>query len=128
MSRKLLIFAALAATGYCMTGDNARADELEAGKKVFEGLGACASCHGNLGKGDGPASAALNPKPRDLSIGDFKFDTDGDGKRGSEADLLNIVTNGAMKYGGSPLMAGRPDLPEADRKSVVKYVLSLHGK
>jgi mono/diheme cytochrome c family protein len=25
----------------------------------------CASCHGNKGKGDGPAAVALNPKPAD---------------------------------------------------------------
>jgi len=27
----------------------------------------CAPCHGRQGKGDGPAAAALNPKPADLS-------------------------------------------------------------
>jgi len=29
---------------------------------------ACASCHGVDGKGDGPAAAALNPKPTDLTM------------------------------------------------------------
>ena len=34
----------------------------------------CASCHGDLGKGDGPAVAALDPKPRDLTKpADYKF-------------------------------------------------------
>jgi mono/diheme cytochrome c family protein len=27
----------------------------------------CAPCHGRLGKGDGPAAAALTPKPADLT-------------------------------------------------------------
>lgn len=101
-------------------------DSLVAGKAIYDGAGACFSCHGALGKGDGAAAAALNPKPRDFSAGHFNFDTDGDGKAGTEADLLNVITNGAQKYGGSMLMAGRPDLSEADRKSLVKYVLSLH--
>lgn len=105
-----------------------RADELAQGKTVYEGLGACASCHGPTGKGDGIAAAALNPKPRAFSEGVFKFDTDKDGKMGTEQDLFNIVTNGAAAYGGSPLMVARADIPEADRKALVKYVLSLHGK
>ncbi len=105
---------------------NASADaDIEKGKAVYNGVGACAACHGATGKGDGPAGAALNPKARDLTAGDYMFDTDGDGAKGTETDLFNIVTNGAAKYGGSPLMAGRADIPEADRKALVKYVLSL---
>ena len=77
------------------------------------------------GNGDGPASAALDPKPVAFSAGAWRYDTDGDGKKGTDADLLNVVTKGAVAFGGSPLMVGRPDIPEADRKAVVKYVLSL---
>jgi len=36
-----------------------------AGKEKYDQI--CASCHGPGGKGDGPAAAALDPKPRDLS-------------------------------------------------------------
>jgi len=28
----------------------------------------CATCHGSSGHGDGPAGAALNPQPKDLSV------------------------------------------------------------
>lgn len=38
---------------------------LARGKKLFQAN--CASCHGAQGKGDGPAGAALNPKPADLA-------------------------------------------------------------
>lgn len=34
------------------------------GKKLFAAN--CASCHGRAARGDGPAGAALNPKPADL--------------------------------------------------------------
>ncbi len=98
---------------------------VEKGKAVYNGIGACASCHGPEGKGDGVAAAALMPKPRSFASGDFVYDTDGDGKKGSEADLLNIITNGAQKYNGSPLMVGRPDIPEEDRKALVKFIESL---
>mgnify|MGYP001609591661 CR=1 FL=1 len=35
------------------------------GKKLFAAN--CASCHGRAARGDGPAGAALNPKPADLA-------------------------------------------------------------
>lgn len=41
------------------------AASIERGKKLFQAN--CASCHGVGGKGDGPAGAALNPKPADLT-------------------------------------------------------------
>ena len=39
------------------------------GKESFNTI--CASCHGPEGKGDGPAAAALDPKPRNLSDAAF---------------------------------------------------------
>ena len=95
------------------------------GKEIYNGAGACAACHGLGGEGDGAAAAALNPKPASFAEGVFKYDTDGDGKKGTETDIFNIITNGAAKYGGSPMMAGRADLAEADRKALAAFVLSL---
>ncbi len=40
------------------------AADVAAGQAVYNRL--CVSCHGAGGKGDGPAAAALNPKPRNL--------------------------------------------------------------
>ncbi|MBK8781746.1 MAG: cytochrome c [Anaerolineales bacterium] len=42
------------------------ADAAAAGAEVFKTN--CESCHGPLGKGDGPAGAALDPTPKDLSV------------------------------------------------------------
>ena len=42
-----------------------KADAAAAGKVVYTAN--CASCHGDSGKGDGPAGASLNPKPADLT-------------------------------------------------------------
>jgi len=36
------------------------------GKKLFAAN--CASCHGASARGDGPAGAALNPRPADLTV------------------------------------------------------------
>jgi len=98
-----------------------------AGKAIYDGKGACASCHGIAGKGDGAAAAALNPKPRDFSTGDFVLDTDGDGKTGTEADLFNVIKDGAAKYGGAATMPGRADIPDAEIKALAVYVLSLQN-
>jgi cytochrome c oxidase cbb3-type subunit 2 len=91
------------------------------GKTLFETN--CATCHGTSGKGDGPVGLALpEPKPRDFTAAVFKFDTDKDGSTGTDADLLNVVKTGAAAYGGNPLMAGWPQLPEADIVDIIAYL------
>lgn len=41
------------------------ADTLEEGKNLYQAN--CSSCHGTGGKGDGPASGGLDPKPQNLA-------------------------------------------------------------
>ncbi|MCU7916811.1 MAG: c-type cytochrome [Candidatus Thiodiazotropha sp. (ex Epidulcina cf. delphinae)] len=103
---------------------NAMADAA-AGKVIYDGKGACGSCHGPTGVGDGPAAAALDPKPRSFAEGTFKYDTDGDGKAGTDADLLNIIKNGAAKYGGAPTMPGRADIPDSEIQALIAYIRTL---
>ena len=43
-------------------------DLLAKGNKIFTTV--CISCHGEAGKGDGPAGASLNPKPRNFTSKD----------------------------------------------------------
>jgi len=95
------------------------------GKTLFETN--CASCHGTSGKGDGPVGIALpEPKPRDFTVAAFKFDTDKDGKPGTDADLFNVVKNGAAAYGGNPMMAPWAQLPDADITDIIVYVRTFH--
>jgi mono/diheme cytochrome c family protein len=94
------------------------------GKVLYETN--CATCHGPGGKGDGPVGAALQPPPRDFTVGDFKLDADKDGKPGSDADLMLVIQNGAAAYGGSAMMAPWGHLSEQDRADLVAYVRSLH--
>ena len=71
----------------------------------------CAACHGSSGRGDGVASAALQPKPVDWSSAAVQSDTDG--------ELFWKITNGR----GS--MPAWRQLPETERWQIVNYIRSL---
>ena len=47
----------------------AAADELAAGQSLYDAK--CQICHGAKGRGDGPAAAALNPKPANFTNPSF---------------------------------------------------------
>jgi mono/diheme cytochrome c family protein len=118
---QLIVAAALAAL---LTPAVGHAGDAAAGKTTFTMF--CSSCHGDTGKGDGPVGAVLNPPPRDLSKGEFKFDTDDDGEAGTDQDILNVIMNGAAKYGGSAQMAPwGGSLSESDRANVLAFIRSL---
>jgi mono/diheme cytochrome c family protein len=114
--------AALAAVLFLLPSSLLAADAA-AGKPTFEAN--CASCHGTTGKGDGPVGMALQPPPRDFSKGEFKFDADGNGTPGEDADLEAVINQGAAAFGGSPLMAPWPTLSEADVANVIAHIRSL---
>ena len=109
--------ASLALAGSAWAADPA------AGKALFEAN--CASCHGVSGKGDGPVGSALNPPPRDFTVGEFKFDANGNGTPGEDEDIVLVIQKGAMAYGGSALMAPWPTLSDDQVVDVVAYIRSL---
>ena len=82
----------------------------------------CAVCHGPDGRGNGPAAPSLIPRPRDFTIGQFKYKTTPAGQLPSESDLIRTVREGlhasAMPYFGDLLS-------ETEIRGVVAYVRSL---
>lgn len=75
----------------------------------------CASCHGDAGRGDGPAAAALNPKPRNFTSGEgWKI-----GRKPSQ--VFNSVTKGIPGTG----MSSFQSLPADTRWAISHYVLTL---
>jgi mono/diheme cytochrome c family protein len=70
-------------------------------KEVFKVR--CVMCHGEQGHGDGPASVALNPKPRNYSDKEWQ-------KSVSDDQLKKTITGGGASVGKSPLMPAQPDL------------------
>ncbi|MBX2987830.1 MAG: cytochrome c [Bdellovibrionaceae bacterium] len=88
-------------------------DEVAAyGKKLFQIN--CAMCHGNEGKGDGPAGAGLNPKPRNLVEGKW---THGSG----------LVSHYKVLSEGIPgtSMASYAHFKPADRWALAQFIESI---
>lgn len=82
----------------------------------------CATCHGNEGAGDGPASLFLSTPPRDFTKGVYKFRTTGQDGMPADLDLFRSITAGFPAYG----MPSFRYLSEEDRWSLVYYVKSFY--
>ena len=73
----------------------------------------CALCHGPQGKGDGPAAAALNPKPRNHTDGTYMNSR-------TDEDLLTVIRDGK---GAMPKWGGI--LTEDEIQAALKHVRTL---
>lgn len=113
MSKSLLL-AAIAGSLVAMP---ALAADAAAGKAKYDAL--CASCHGAAGKGDGPAGASLNPKPRNFTDKAWQAKT-------SDDQIKKVIKGGGPAAGLSPLMPPMgAGLNDADMANVVAYIRSL---
>lgn len=63
----------------------------------------CSTCHGQQGLGNGPAAAALNPKPRNYTDKTWQASVTDD-------QLKQTIVGGGGAVGKSPLMPPNPDL------------------
>jgi mono/diheme cytochrome c family protein len=93
------------------------------GKKAYDVL--CMFCHGASGGGDGPAGVALDPPPRNFTLGEFKFDADKDGVTGTDEDLHIVIKKGGAAFGGNPVMVPWMQLSDAEVTNLVAYIRSL---
>lgn len=80
----------------------------------------CSGCHGVKGDAVG-ASPLLNPKPRNLTSGVFKFRSTANGLLPTENDLLRTITQGVP---GTSMPSFRL-IPESERLGLVEYMKSL---
>lgn len=117
------VVAAVLATAVAGAGA-ARADGgPPPGKILYEQY--CVTCHGVEGKGDGPAGLVALPMPRDFTVGQFKFDADGDGHTGTDRDLFLVIRDGGAAVGGNPLMAPWGHLGDERIRELVAYLRTL---
>ncbi len=86
------------------------ADATKKGKKLYTQM--CAVCHGDQGKGDGIAGAALDPPPGNFTSEKVQAQTDG-------------AIFWKMSTGRPPMMSYAEFLTEEQRWQLVNYVREL---
>jgi len=95
---------------------------IEQGRAIY--FRRCSFCHGLLGDGEGPAAKFLDPRPRDFTLGTFKFRTTQSGELPTNEDLFRTVSRGlrgtAMQPFDSDLI--KNGLSEQERWAVISYV------
>lgn len=77
----------------------------------------CAACHGADGRGSGPAAYLLYPKPRDFTLGTYRFTSTWDGSP-TDDDLYRVISRGVP---GSA-MPSWAHLSEQDRWALAHQV------
>jgi uncharacterized membrane protein len=76
----------------------------------------CAPCHGPEGRGNGPSSAALNPKPRNYHDPEWQ-------KAVTDETIAKTILQGGMAVGKSDIMPANPDLEQ--KPEVVTELVKL---
>jgi mono/diheme cytochrome c family protein len=112
--RKMLVAAAAAALAVTASAAAPKKtpEVVAKGKASYETN--CSACHGDGGRGDGVAGAALDPKPRDLVAGKFR--------RGvTLAQVYETLEKGI----DGTTMVSYAHLPEEERWALAYYVLEL---
>ncbi len=89
------------------------AELLARGKALFESN--CTACHGAQGRGDGPASATMSPRPRNFTS------PEGWTNGYDEPGIFKTLSEGINGTSMSPF----DYLPKKDRMALVHYVQSL---
>jgi len=79
----------------------------------------CITCHGTDGTGNGPASASLNPKPRNYTDAAWQTSVTDD-------QIKEIILKGGQGVGKSPMMPGQPQL--ADQPAVLDGLVQIIRK
>ena len=78
----------------------------------------CSSCHGDEGRGDGPAGRSLDPRPRDFGNAAWQHAT-------SDERIRTVIRQGGSAMRLSPSMAAHPDLSDGELDALVAYIRSV---
>lgn len=111
----VVVFGSAPALGGSRGGP--RGDPL-VGRKLF--VTYCVACHGVTGRGDGPAAARLEPKPRNLT--DDRYMS---GK--TDQDLSTVISGGSEAIHRFSKMPAWKDFLYAERiRDIIAYIRTLH--
>ncbi len=91
----LSVFVFFTSVAFIYSLESFAAGDSAKGKETFNTT--CASCHGMEGKGDGVASAALDPKPRNLSDASYVSNL-------SDDHIFKVIKEGGAAAGKSAMM------------------------
>ena len=119
-SLRVILSAALVVSCVAVWADAAvhKGDPKHGKEKYMENM-RCSACHGESGKRDGPAAAALNPKPRNY------IDCSVMGKE-SDAKLFKVIKEGGPAAGFSPLMVPfGSQLSDQDIWDIIAFIRSI---
>jgi cytochrome c oxidase cbb3-type subunit 2 len=90
---------------------------IDYGKVVYQRR--CQGCHGEKGDGNGPAAAFMQKdRPRNFTLGVFKFRLTPSGSMPDDGDLLRTITRGVR----GTAMPTWHELHEKDRLAVIQYI------
>jgi len=90
---------------------------IEYGKEVYERR--CSGCHGVNGNGNGPAATFMYEfRPRDFTLGLYKFRLTPSNSMPTDGDLLRTITRGVRGTAMPPWHM----LAEKDRLAVIQYI------
>jgi mono/diheme cytochrome c family protein len=98
-------------------------EAIEAGKQVYQRR--CVFCHGDEGAGDGPVADYLDPRPRDFTLGIFKFRSTKTGGLPTDEDLFRTITEGVLGTAMPKWGVGDGILSEEERWQVLHYIKSF---
>ena len=83
----------------------------------------CRPCHGDAGDGAGPSGRGLQPPPRDLRLGVYKFAAVATGQLPNDSDLRRIIKGGLH---GTAMLAW--DVPDLELDDLIQYVKAFSAR
>ena len=91
-------------------------DNIAQGKELYKGKATCFTCHGDEGRGDGVAGAALDPTPRNFHNPKF-------GTTKTEGEMRWVIMNGSPGTGMISYVPGI--ISEEEMQLIILFERSL---
>ena len=115
--KRVMMMAVVAVSGAALAGGFELKGDAAKGAEKYKML--CVSCHGEKGDGNGPAGAALTPKPTN-------FTDPANADRLTDEYTYKVIKDGGAANGKSPLMvAWGAAMKDDELRNVAAYVQSL---